>query len=69
MLCLPVFLPYGALVNAAFSRIPSQPLTLDTLTLHNVKFVFFELSATKLAMKNTFLLGALAATCGTCWRW
>src|SRR5437016_3695629 len=26
-LCLPVFLPYGALVNAAFSRIPSQPLT------------------------------------------
>jgi iron(III) transport system permease protein len=64
-LCLPVFLPYGALVNAAFSRIPSQPLTLDTLTLHNIEFVFFELSATKLAMKNTFLLGALAATCGT----
>ena len=65
MLCLPVFLPYGALVNAAFSRIPSQPLTLETLTLHNVNFVFFELSATKLAMKNTFLLGAMAATCGT----
>jgi iron(III) transport system permease protein len=65
MLCLPVFLPYGALVNAAFSRIPSQPLTLDTATLHNISFVFFELSATKLAMKNTFLLGALAATCGT----
>ena len=65
MLCLPVFLPYGALVNAAFSRIPSQPLTLETLTLHNVQFVFFELSATKLAMKNTFLLGAMSATCGT----
>ena len=65
MLCLPLFLPYGALVNAAFSRIPSQPLTLDTLTLHNVNFVFFELSATKLAMQNTFLLGALSATCGT----
>jgi iron(III) transport system permease protein len=65
MLCLPVFLPYGALVNAAFSRIPSQPLTLETATLHNISFVFFELSATKLAMKNTFLLGALAATCGT----
>src|SRR5437016_712141 len=31
-LCLPVFLPYGALVNAAFSRIPSQPLTFDTVT-------------------------------------
>ena len=65
VLCLPVFLPYGALINAAFSRIPSQPLTFDTLTLHNVHFVFFELSATKLAMKNTFLLGALAATSGT----
>ena len=31
VLCLPVFLPYGALLNAAFSRIPSQPLTLDDL--------------------------------------
>ena len=64
-LCLPVFLPYGALLNAAFSRIPSQLLTFDTVTLHNIRFVFFELSATKLAMKNTFLLGALAATCAT----
>ena len=44
---------------------PRQLLTLDNATLHNFNFVFFELSATKLAMKNTFLLGALAATCGT----
>jgi len=65
LLCLPVFLPYAALVNAAFSRIASQPLSLDTATLHNVRFVFFELSATKLAMRNTFLLGLMAATCGT----
>ena len=65
VLCLPVFLPYGALLNAALSRIPSQPLTIETMTLHNIEFVFFELSATKLAMKNTFLLGAMAATCGT----
>jgi iron(III) transport system permease protein len=65
VLCLPVFLPYAALINAAFARIPSQPLTLDTFTLHNINFVFFELSATKLAMKNTFLLGLMAATCGT----
>jgi iron(III) transport system permease protein len=65
VLCLPVFLPYAALFNAAFSRIPSQLLSPDTLTLHNIHFVFFELSATKLAMKNTFLLGVLAATCGT----
>ena len=65
VLCLPVFLPYGALVNAAFSRIASQPLSLDTATLHNVRFVFFELSATRLAMRNTFLLGLMAATAGT----
>jgi iron(III) transport system permease protein len=30
-----------------------------------VEFVFFELSATKLAVKNTFLLGTLSATIGT----
>ena len=65
MLCLPVFLPYAALANGAFSRIPSQLLTLDRFTLDNVRFVFLELSATRLAMKNTFLLGLMAATCGT----
>ncbi len=65
MLCLSVFLPYGALFNAAFSRIPSQPLTLDGFTLEHVRFVFLELSATKLAMKNTLYLGLAAATCGT----
>jgi iron(III) transport system permease protein len=65
MLCLPVFLPYGALLNAALSRVASQPLTPSTFTFHNIYFVFFELSATKLAMKNTFLLGLMAATCGT----
>jgi iron(III) transport system permease protein len=65
VLCLPVFLPYGALFNAAFSRIPSELVAPLTMTLHNFNFVFFELSATRLAMKNTFLLGAMAATCGT----
>jgi iron(III) transport system permease protein len=65
VLCLPVFLPYGALVNAAFSRIASQPLGPETVTLQNVRFVFFELSATRLAMRNTFLLGLMAATAGT----
>jgi iron(III) transport system permease protein len=65
VLCLPVFLPYAALINAAFSRVASQPLSLDTATWQNVRFVFFELSATKLAMRNTFLLGLMAATCGT----
>ncbi len=62
VMCLPVFLPYGALINAAFSNVASQPLTFETFTLHNFSFVFLELSSTKLAIKNTFLLGAMAAT-------
>jgi iron(III) transport system permease protein len=64
LLC-PVFLPYGALLNAAFSRVASQFISFDNFTFHNVEFVFFELSATKLAVKNTFLLGTLSATIGT----
>src|ERR1041385_6636541 len=64
LLC-PVFLPYGALLNAAFSPVASQLVTFSTLTLHNIHFVFFELSSTQLTLKNTFLLGTLAATIGT----
>jgi iron(III) transport system permease protein len=64
VLSLPVFLPYAALVNAAFSRIPSQPLTLGGFTLDHVRFVFLELSATQLALKNTAVLGLLSATVG-----
>ena len=61
----PVFLPYGALLNAAFSPVASQFVTLGTLTLHNIEFVFFELSATKLAFENTLILCTAAATIGT----
>jgi iron(III) transport system permease protein len=61
----PVILPYGALLNAAFSRIPSQVVWFDNFTFHNIDFVFFELSATKLAFKNTFILCTLTATIGT----
>ena len=64
VLSLPVFLPYAALLNASFSRIPSQPLRPGELTLDHVRFVFLELSATRLALKNTFVLGLLAATIG-----
>ena len=64
LLCA-VLLPYGALFNAAFSRIASQFISLNNFTLHNVEFVFFELSETQYALKNTFLLGTLAATIGT----
>src|SRR6059058_3513163 len=64
LLC-PVFLPYGALLNATFSPVATQPLSVHSVTLHNIEFVFFELSTTQLALKNTFLLGVLAATLGT----
>jgi iron(III) transport system permease protein len=61
----PVFLPYGALLNAAFSRVASEFVWFDNVTLHNVEFVFFELSATGLAFRNTLILCTSAATIGT----
>ncbi len=65
VLSLPLFLPYFALINAAFSPIATTLLTPLNATMHNVYFTFFELSATQLALKNTFILGAAAATLGT----
>lgn len=65
VLMFPIFLPYAALFNAAFSRVASQFIWFDNFTFYNIDFVFFELSATKLAVKNTFILGILAATIGT----
>ena len=64
LLC-PVFLPYGALLNATFSKIATSFIGLDNFTLHNIYFVFFELSATQLAVKNTIILGVASATIGT----
>jgi iron(III) transport system permease protein len=61
----PIILPYGALLNAALSPVASQLVTLKTATLHNVHWVFFELSATKLAVQNTVILGVLTASIGT----
>jgi iron(III) transport system permease protein len=61
----PVFLPYGALLNATFSPVATTFLTPSNFTWHNIYFVFFELSATKLALKNTVILGAATATLGT----
>jgi len=52
----PVFLPYGALLNAAFSRVPSEFVSFENLTLHNIAFVFFELSSTGVAFRNTLIL-------------
>jgi iron(III) transport system permease protein len=65
VLAFPIFLPYAALINAAFSRVASQFIWFDNFTFQNFDFVFFQLSATKLAVKNTFILGMLAATIGT----
>jgi iron(III) transport system permease protein len=65
VLMCPVFLPYGALLNAVFSRGATTFIWFDNFTLHNIHFVFFELSATKLAVQNTFILGIWSATVGT----
>ena len=65
MLLNPVFLPYFALFNAAFSPNATTLVTPSTLTLHNIVFVFTELSSTQLALKNTVILGAATATIGT----
>src|ERR1700748_1870899 len=61
----PVFLPYFALLNAAFSPNATTLATPSTLTLHNIVFVFTELSSTALVLKNTVILGTATATIGT----
>src|SRR5579871_4259548 len=65
MLLNPVFLPYFALFNAAFSPNATTLVTPASFTLHNIVFVFTELSSTQLALKNTVILGASTATAGT----
>src|SRR3954467_3583580 len=61
----PVFLPYFGLLNAALSANATTLVTPSTLTLHNIVFVFTELSSTRLALKNTVILGTATATIGT----
>jgi iron(III) transport system permease protein len=65
VLMLPVFLPYAALLNAAFSPIATTFVTFKDATLHNINFVLFELSSASLALKNTVILGTVSATIGT----
>lgn len=65
LLSLPIFLPYMALIKTALVPTPSDPLTWQTLTWHNVWFVFVEFSQTRLALRNTVLLGLLSATAAT----
>jgi iron(III) transport system permease protein len=59
-----IFLPYGVLAKAAFSRAWAQPLTWDNLTLANFSFTFFEYSATQAAIVNTLELGLMTACVG-----
>jgi iron(III) transport system permease protein len=65
VIALPVLLPYAALLKTAVVRTASDPLTWENLTFHNIRFVFVEFSQTRLALRNTFLLGLMAATAGT----
>jgi iron(III) transport system permease protein len=65
LLSLPILMPYAALIKTALVRTPSDPLNLDTLTWHNLHFVFVEFSQTRAALWNTVLLGIVAATAGT----
>src|SRR5215471_21628250 len=65
VLMSPVFLPYFALLNAAFSQNATTLATPSTLTMRNIVFVFTELSATGLVLKNTVFLGTATATVGT----
>ena len=65
LLSLPIFLPYMALIKTALVPTPSAPLNWQTLTWHNVWFVFVEFSQTRLALRNTVLLGLVSATAAT----
>jgi iron(III) transport system permease protein len=59
-----IFLPYGILAKAAFSRAWAQPLTFSNLTLANFSFTLFDYSATQGAIVNTLELGVVTASVG-----
>jgi len=59
-----ILLPYGVMVRTAFTKNWSAPIA-GNMTLDNWRFVFLEFSQTKMALVNTFVLGAGAATAGT----
>ena len=59
-----VFLPYGILAKAAFSKAWAQPLTWENFTLGNFWFTFFQYGSTQGAIVNTLELGILTACVG-----
>jgi iron(III) transport system permease protein len=63
VLAASVFLPYGILLKAAFSRAWAQPLTFDNFSLENWSFTFLN-RATQSAIVNTIELGVITACVG-----
>jgi len=59
-----VFLPYGILAKAAFSRAWALPLTWDNFTLRNRSFTFYDYGSTQEAIVNTLELGVMSACVG-----
>src|SRR6266852_661353 len=59
-----IFLPYGILAKAAFSRAWAQPLTWDNVTLGNWSFTFLSISTQTAAILNTLELGVMTASVG-----
>ena len=65
VLVLSIVLPYGALLDAALVKVAPALPTAANLTWSHLHFVFFELDATPLALRNTFVLAVGAASVGT----
>lgn len=65
ILCITIVFPYLALLKVALTHNLSEPLSWSALTLHNFEFVLFDLSATRLAIWNTLILGLATATIAT----
>jgi iron(III) transport system permease protein len=59
-----IILPYGVLLRTAFVKNWSGPVA-GNFSIEHWRFVFLEFSQTKVALMNTFILGASAATVGT----
>jgi iron(III) transport system permease protein len=59
-----IVLPYGVMLRTAFTKNWSAPMA-GNFSLEHWRFVFIEFSQTKMALVNTFVLGAGAATAGT----
>ena len=59
-----ILLPYGVLLRTALVKNWSAPMA-GNFSFEHWRFVFLEFSQTKVALINTFILGASAATAGT----